>query len=59
LSANPNAIHILEKNMDKINWQQLSANPNAIHILEKNMDKVDCPQIQMHTKYCSNWITKR
>ena len=41
LSANPNAIHLLEKNMDKINWDLLSANPNAIHLLEKNMDKID------------------
>jgi hypothetical protein len=40
LSRNPNAIHLLEKNLDKVNWSQLSANPNAIHILEKNLDKV-------------------
>ena len=38
---NPNAIHILEKNLDKVNWSGLSDNPNAIHILEKNLDKVD------------------
>ena len=31
LSKNPNAIHLLEKNMDKINWWKLSTNPNAIH----------------------------
>ena len=42
LSKNPNAIHILEKNIDKVNWVNLSKNPNAIHILEKNIDKV-CP----------------
>ena len=41
LSENPNAIHILEKNIDKVNWTMLSLNPNAIHILEKNIDKVD------------------
>ena len=33
LSGNPNAIHILEKNMDKVSWYGLSGNPNAIHIL--------------------------
>ncbi|MDB4352918.1 hypothetical protein OAA60_05765 [Porticoccaceae bacterium] len=41
LSSNPNAIHILEKNLDKIDWSGLSSNPNAIHILEKNLDKVN------------------
>jgi hypothetical protein len=33
LSQNPNAIHILEKNIDQINWFWLSENPNAIHLL--------------------------
>src|SRR5436305_2060669 len=41
LSRNPNAIHLLEKNLDKINWSLLSSNPNAIHLLEKNLDKID------------------
>jgi hypothetical protein len=41
LSINSNAIQILEKNIEKINWTMLSYNFNAIHILEKNMDKVD------------------
>jgi hypothetical protein len=41
LSGNPNAIHLLEKNLDKVIWGQLSGNPNAIHILEKNLDKVN------------------
>jgi hypothetical protein len=38
LSANPNAIPILEKNLDKVNWSSLSRNPNAIPIL-KNLLK--------------------
>ena len=41
LSYNPNAIHILEKNLNKVDWEILTRNPNAIHILEKNLDKVD------------------
>jgi hypothetical protein len=43
LSRNPNAIHILEKHLDEVNWSNLSDNPNAIHILEKknNLDKVN------------------
>jgi hypothetical protein len=28
LSSNPNAIHILEKNLDKIDWGLLSMNHN-------------------------------
>jgi hypothetical protein len=40
LSSNPNAIHLLEKNLDKVDWSQLSSNRNAIHLLEKNLDKV-------------------
>jgi hypothetical protein len=35
------AIHLLEKNLDKINWYYLSGNPAAIHILEKNPDKIN------------------
>ena len=41
LSANHNAINILENNLDKVNWYELSKNYNAIHILEKNLDKVN------------------
>ena len=40
LSSNPGAIHLLEKNQDKINWCELSSNPNAIHLLEQNQDKI-------------------
>ena len=35
LSKNPEAIHLLEKNVDKINWSKLSQNP-AIFVLDKN-----------------------
>lgn len=44
LSSNPNAIHIIEKNLDKLDekcWTNLSKNPNAIHIIEKNKEKID------------------
>jgi hypothetical protein len=43
LSLNPSAFPLLEKNMDKINWDSLSfnPNPNAIRLLEKNVDKVN------------------
>jgi len=39
LSSNPNAIKILEKNPDIIDYSRLSANPNAIKILNKILDK--------------------
>ena len=41
LSENPNAIHLLEANPDKIDWTWLSLNPNAIHLLEENQDKIN------------------
>ena len=30
LSENSNAIHLLEKNIDNINWEYLSSNPNLL-----------------------------
>jgi hypothetical protein len=41
LSTNPNAIHILEENIDHIHWDKLSGNPSAIHLLEQNQEKID------------------
>ena len=38
---NPKAIHLLEQNLDKINWERLSENPKAIHLIEQNPDKVN------------------
>jgi hypothetical protein len=38
---NPAAIHLLEANKDKINWDRLSYNPAAIHLLKENQDKID------------------
>ena len=41
LSSNPNAIEMLEKNLDKVYyWSELAENPNAMHLLEKNIDKI-------------------
>ena len=45
LSQNPNAIHLLEKNLDKIDWHSLSRNPGAIYLLEKNIDKIYWPYL--------------
>ena len=45
ISRNPNAIHLLEQNQDKICWDTLSRNPNAIHLLEQNLDKIDWSQL--------------
>ena len=41
LSSNPNAIHLLEANKDKIDWSNLSKNPNAIHLLEANKHRIN------------------
>jgi hypothetical protein len=41
LSYNENAIPLLEKNFEKINWSFLSSNKNAIFLLEENQDKIN------------------
>ena len=41
LNCNPNAIYILEQNIDKINWENLSSNSNAIRLLEQHLDKIN------------------
>jgi hypothetical protein len=41
LSMHKNAIYILQKNPDKINWDLLSRNPMAMYILEQNEDKIN------------------
>ena len=33
MSCNPNAIHILEKNLNKVDWYNLACNPNAIDLI--------------------------
>ena len=40
LCQNPNALHLLEQNPEKIYWQSLSENPNAIPLLEQNPEKI-------------------
>ena len=35
-SKNPNAIKLIEQNIDNINWIELALNPNAIHLLEQS-----------------------
>ena len=41
ISENPNAIHFLKQNPNKIDWSYLSENPNAIPLLEQNIDKIN------------------
>ena len=45
LSCNPNAIQLLEQNLDKVNWRGLSHNPNAVHILRENIRKIYWPAL--------------
>ena len=46
---NTNAISILEKNLDKVDWRYLSGNSNAISILEKNQDKVNFLELYLNS----------
>jgi len=41
LSLNPNAIDLLERNLDKVVWSFMCENPNAVSLLEKNPEKID------------------
>jgi hypothetical protein len=41
LSCNPNALHILLKNKDKIDWESFSSNPAAIPYLLEHPEKID------------------
>lgn len=40
LSRYPSAIHILEKNVDKINFTKLASNENGMDLLEQNLEYV-------------------
>lgn len=40
ICENPNAVHIIEKNQDKINLQALCYNYNATHLIEKRLDEI-------------------
>jgi hypothetical protein len=41
VSKNPNAISLLKRYPDKIDWFWLSTNPNAIHLFKNNPDKMN------------------
>ena len=58
LSRNPNALHILEKNIDKIEWTALSKNPSAIYLLEKNRDKIEWNALSSNPNAIRLYITK-
>ena len=47
-SENPNALHMLEANPNKIDWYSLSYNPNAIHLLKANPMKINWRQLSMN-----------
>ena len=52
-NTNPNAMHLLEKNLDKLDtycWEMLSKNLNATALLEKNLDKLD--------RTCWSWLSE-
>ena len=40
LSRNPNAIDLLEDNVDKIDWSMLSYNPNASRLIQRYYTRV-------------------
>ena len=34
-------MHLIEKNLDKVDWQMLCKNPCAIHLLEKHPERFE------------------
>jgi hypothetical protein len=50
LSGIANAIDIMKKNMDKVDWSNMSHNPEAIHILEKNQDKINWDSLSYNSE---------
>jgi len=41
-------IHLLEKNLDKVDWDWLSTNPNAIDLLKANQKKIKFNWLSMN-----------
>lgn len=37
----PEAIGLIERNLERVDWEVLSLNPSAIHLLEQNQDKIN------------------
>ncbi len=48
LCTNPAAIPLIEKNMDRVNWDALSSNPNAIHLLAQNPGRINYGWLSMN-----------
>jgi hypothetical protein len=55
-SDNPNAIHVLENEPQRIRWNELSENPNAIHLLEKNPEEI-CDFRSLRSQLSKIWAT--
>ena len=53
LSQNPNAIELLEQNLEKIDFNTfLVENPNAIELIKKNLNKINiygCGEVYLVT----------
>jgi hypothetical protein len=65
LSANPNAISLLERNPEKIDWTGLSGNPNAISFtydyveLKRRMKETiaeDLMKNRFHPRNMDKWV---
>lgn len=57
LSRCENAVHLLEKHLDKINWRVLSYNPNAVHLLKKHPEKIHWQELCWNTSFLAiEWL---
>ena len=48
LCKNPNAIHILQKHINKIDWSLLSKNKNALPLLQQYPDKIHWSNLSLN-----------
>jgi hypothetical protein len=46
---NPSAMHLIEKNIDKINWFNLSSNTSAIELLERFPENIDYGELSRNS----------
>jgi hypothetical protein len=63
LSSNPNAIHLLEKNVEKINWYTLTENPSIFEYdyeamrQRLNVFKEELVAKQFHPKNMAKFVS--
>lgn len=48
LGYNPNALHLIKDNLEKITWSVLSTNPSAINLIKANRKEINMVYLSMN-----------